>query len=481
MQLKRITPFALAVNGLLAIAALGAVPCFANTVTVTNTNDSGAGSLRQAIADAASGDLIQFSITGTITLSSTLTIEGKNLTISGPGALLLAISGNHSVQVLVIGNGVSATISGVTIENGSSSSFNRGSGISNEGTLSVSNSTLSGNSGSLGGGIFNGGTLTLSNSTLSGNFVSNNGGGILNDGTLTVNNSTLSGNSASDIGGGILNNISGTVSIANTTLAGNSAGNGGGIESFGSATLKSALLAGNGGGNCDFGVTSASYNLSDDASCASAFTQAGDKNSTSAGFDKGLQNNGGPTQTIALLPTSSAVDAIPVASCTDTSGQPVTTDQRGITRPRGNGCDIGAYELVQAVPFSNFSAYLAIDAGKHPGFALTASFKLGTASDGIDPLTEAMTLQIANYTVTIPAGSFYQLWKAPQAPYVYRGTINGTNLLVVVLPLGGNKYQFEAGGSPAASLAGTKNPVTVSLSVGTDTGSTSVQALISTR
>ncbi|HXP85894.1 MAG TPA: choice-of-anchor Q domain-containing protein [Bryobacteraceae bacterium] len=70
-------------------------------------------------------------------------------------------------------------------------------------------------------------------------------------------------------------------------------------------------------------------------------------NSTFAGLDPaGLQNNGGPTPTIALLPTSPAVDAIPVSACTDFAGNPVKTDQRGVPRPQGRACDIGAFELV---------------------------------------------------------------------------------------------------------------------------------------
>ncbi len=482
---------------ILLTLATGALSSFANTVTVTNTSDSGAGSLRNAIAAAASGDTIDFNVPlpATITLTSGYLTVDKDLTITGPGAAQLAISGNKTFKVFWIDSGVTATISGLTVENGATASgtSDAGGGILNFGTLTLMNSTLTGNSapGSEGGGILSYGALTLTGSTVSGNSAGE-GGGIRNyNGTLTLINSTLSGNSAESLGGGIAS--AGTLTLVNSTVSGNSAPSGSGAGIYvgpydglpaGTLTVKSTLLGNNGaGGNCFLGgtTTSLGYNLSDDNTCTSAFTQPTDKNNTPAGLDpKGLQNNGGPTQTIALLPGSPAVDAIPVASCTDPSGNPVTTDQRGVARPQGPACDIGAFELVEAVQFSSFRAKLAILTGNPSGFALTAWFTLGTGSDGIHPLTEAVTLQIANYTVTIPAGSFHQLWKDPKAPYAYDGTINGTNLLVLILPLGGNKYQFDAGGSPVAFLAGAKNPVTVSLTVGNDTGSTSVQAIIST-
>jgi hypothetical protein len=113
-------------------------------------------------------------------------------------------------------------------------------------------------------------------------------------------------------------------------------------------------MALNGGGNCRQNGTAISHghNLSSDGSCSSFFTATGDLNGAPAGLDPaGLQNNGGPTQTIALLSTSPAVDHIPVSptnDCTAVDGTtPIATDQRGVPRPQASGCDIGAYELVQ--------------------------------------------------------------------------------------------------------------------------------------
>jgi hypothetical protein len=206
----------------------------------------------------------------------------QNLTISGPGASMLAVSGNNNPAVgtvFCITGGI-VSISGLTIENGKGAVT--GSGIFNSSVLlTVSNSTISGNSASLkGGGIQNNNLMTVTNSTISGNSAPGGGGlggGIFNSRLLTVTYSTISGNSApGSVGGGIFNlNI---------------------------ATLKSTILANEpSGGNCaGGGITTLGYNLSDDATCT--FGGTGDRNSTPAGLDpNGLQYNGGPTQTIALL------------------------------------------------------------------------------------------------------------------------------------------------------------------------------------
>ncbi|MGA2139449.1 MAG: choice-of-anchor Q domain-containing protein [Verrucomicrobiia bacterium] len=242
----------------LSLALAGRAP--AVNLLVYNTNDSGAGSLRQCIADNAAlgGDsAIIFSnvVTGTITLTNGELLITNNVTILGPGANVLAVDGNAAGSVFHINNGVTTAISGLTITNGSASG-SWGSGILNDySTLTVSNCTLSGNSGSYeGGGICNQGaggsaTLTVVASTFSGNSAGD-GGGICNNGyagsaTVTVITSTFSGNSADYAGGGIYNNGqsgSATVTVITSTFSSNSADYaGGGIYSHtcapGSATL----------------------------------------------------------------------------------------------------------------------------------------------------------------------------------------------------------------------------------------------------
>lgn len=214
---------------LFLMAVFGAMPVYAATDMVTNTNDAGPGSLRDVIANAANGDTVEFSVTGTITLTSgDIFISQSSLNITGPGASSLAISGNNSSRIFDIGAGAVVSISGLTIENGSAAvdAFDSGTPMIEADT---------------GGGIRNTGTLTVSNCTFSNNSASFYGGAIYNfpEKTLIVMHSTLSGNSAV-FGGGIYNdsdNISGSsVTVSDSTFSGNSAGAGGGIYDLGDSS-----------------------------------------------------------------------------------------------------------------------------------------------------------------------------------------------------------------------------------------------------
>ena len=346
----------------------------AGTDVVTNCASSGAGSLPYEVAHAGSGDTVTFALSpscSTIDLTGTITI-GVDLTVTGPGAGAVAVHGDGSSAVFDVG-AVSATVSGLTITGGEGT---LGGGVENNGTLALTGSTVTGNGAELGAGIYNGAgaTLTLTGSTVTGNTASSAGGGIENDGTATVGTSTISGNTA-DYGGGI-DSPSATLTVANSTVAdntgtddgggiyifddydpsqpiaatitnstvsGNSSAFGGGIsDDQGPVALGATIVAGNPSGNDCFlelaPLTDLGYNLDDDGSCALGGTSLSD---TPAGLSTaGLQPNGGPTDTIALVDSSAAVDHVASEALCP------ATDQRG--EVRSTPCDIGAYDTDQA-------------------------------------------------------------------------------------------------------------------------------------
>jgi hypothetical protein len=157
--------------------------------TVTNLNDAGAGSLRQAILDTPAGGTVDFQpgLSGTITLTTGELLINKDLTIAGPGAGVITVSGNHASRVFEIAATFAVGISGLTIADGAVTNDVGGGGIDNNGTLTVAYSNLAGNTaGADGGAIANEGTLLVSDSTLSGNTTARAGGAISNPGTLTV-------------------------------------------------------------------------------------------------------------------------------------------------------------------------------------------------------------------------------------------------------------------------------------------------------
>jgi hypothetical protein len=251
---------------------------------------------------------------------------------------------------------IDSIITGNKIRHGNGS-FGYGAGIYNcpSSTLTLINTTISDNSAEVGGAICNGGTLTIINSTFNGNVArQHRGGGIANYGTLAITNSTFEGNSggSSGLAGGILNGglfqSSGALAINNSTLSGNAAGEGrgGGIFNVKGSTvvLQNSIVANNAGGNCHGTMTSDGYNLSSDDSCS--FNGTGDLNNTDPDLGP-LQSNGGPTQTMALLPGSPAIDSGNPDGCTDGHGHLLKTDQRGEPRPDredSGSCDRGAYE-----------------------------------------------------------------------------------------------------------------------------------------
>jgi len=317
-----------------------AISVNARTIIVSNTNDSGPGSLRQALSDANNGDIIDATgISGVITLTTGELAVDKSVPINGPGADLLAVDGAMASRVFrIVVSGATVTISGFTIRNGHAGTT--GGGIDNENTsvVTINNCTVSSNTAGLGGGIFNGGALTIAASTVSGNSAGT-GGGTYNDGAgaLTIMNSTFSGNTATPSGGGIFN--INTLLLTNSTFSGNSAGFGGGIYNLGTVQVGDTIL--NMSAISSSGaVTSLGYNLSSDDG-GGLLTGPGDQTNTDPLLGP-LQNNGGPTFTHELLSGSPAID----------TGDPGFTpppffDQRGsgFNRVVNGRVDIGSFEV----------------------------------------------------------------------------------------------------------------------------------------
>jgi hypothetical protein len=224
-----------------------------STLTVTSNSDTTAwgSTLRNEIAAAQSGDTIVFdpSLDGqTISLLDLQLEINKNLTIQGPGAGLLAISGAGQSRVFQVDAGANVTISGLTIE--------RGIGVAYTQTL-AGDYTPPPTDGA-GGGILNLGTLTLSGCTVTGNHTvsgdgpwpyANWGGGIYNDGTLTLSGCTVTGNSAGEAGyskysrgGGIFNDTQGSLTILSSTVQNNTSADGADICSLGSMKVKNSSI-----------------------------------------------------------------------------------------------------------------------------------------------------------------------------------------------------------------------------------------------
>ena len=281
----------------------------APTLIVTISSDTtdgsdGETSLREAITFAnsnADASTITFDIAGAgphiVQLDAVLPDLSTPITINGPTDESVTVRGEGAAdpyRIFTVTSGVTANIAYLTITNGSG-------GILNDGTLNLSHSTISGNTTALSGaGIFNGaaGTLSVSNSTISGNTsTANSGGGIANFGTLDVSYSTLSNNTAFN-GGGIFNNGAAPFTLNYSIVAGNSA-----------STNANVTGAPSGTGNV----------IDVDAKLGA------------------LQDNGGPTQTHALLYGSPALNAGNDAAAP-------ATDQRGLSRPVGVS-DIGAFEV----------------------------------------------------------------------------------------------------------------------------------------
>ena len=416
-----------------ATATLTAVSAYSGVLIVTNTEDSGPGSLRATLAAAASGDTVRFDdgLNGQmITLTSGTIAVGAD--IDGPGANQLIVKrstapNTPAFSVFTVNRLNSVRIAGLTIANGDAV---QGGGIFSDApsALTITNCAISGNHAQFGGGIFCNSQLgdiarfptivTITNSTISGNsagsaagiYVSGSHASISNyPCDVTITNSTISGNIATSKGGGIVvENVMGTflmssglLRMTNTTITGNSANEGGGISydgnSFPGQGARNTIIAQNTaplGPDIKGAFVSKGFNIIGNNSGAlispvQDSDQIGTASSPTDPLLGPLQDNGGSTLTHALLQDSPAIDQ---GQSSDS-----TTDQRGFVRPvdlpdipnaiGGDGADIGAVELTGAI-LVNISTRLRVEAGNNSmigGFIITGTEPKTVIVRGLGP------------------------------------------------------------------------------------------------
>ncbi|PYK69913.1 MAG: hypothetical protein DME45_00210 [Verrucomicrobia bacterium] len=378
--------------------------CF--RVTTTGTVTFSALTIYEAIVQNDFGGGVYNASTGTVNINNcTLSNNESFGSSAGGGAVYNATTGTVNINNSLItrsyvqnqggaiyNNTGTVTISSSTLtENytghppGAYSSARGGAVFSYLGSLNVLNSTFSYNTSGNGGAIYSSGSaMTITRSTLNANFADTSGfeqggGGIfIEGGTVNIVNSTLSGNGVLTFyggGGGAILADQGTLNLTNSTVANNSVfgretEGGGGVLAYAAVHVKNTIIALNSaqaspiysqsgapGPDVQGVFSSSGFNLIGKKDGSTGFTAATDKKGTvtsplNPGLDpKGLRNNGGPTQTIALVSGSLAIDKGTSAGLTGT----LTTDQRGLARTvdrsaaanatGGDGTDIGAFEF----------------------------------------------------------------------------------------------------------------------------------------
>ena len=427
----------------------------AATLSVTTTADSGPGSLRAALAASSAdgdGDVIifdpvVFAARQTISVTGPILFAYAGVNIQGPaaGVVLDGSTGIGDPCLVFESDTATSFISNLTIQNfgdsGLTNTFGtvtatncviqnntaeHGAGVSNEGVLTMIGCTVANNTTSQdGAGLVNGGTLTMTDCTISGNVASNYGGGGIEAGPITtLTNCTIANNVAggSDGGGGIASIDGGILTVTNCTFTGNQAaaannayGGGGAIAIVrGTTTLTNDIFSGdsspqgdgdeiffNNNNNGNPGTVTITHCDLAAAVYGAAYTDGGGSLSADPRLGP-LQNNGGLTQTRALLPGSPCIDA-------GTSAGAPATDQRGAARV--GPTDIGAYEFGSVPPASGHTHLLWNNSDGRVmlwSIAADGSFTL----NGFGPYTDGAPQNkwSATAVATGPDGKGHLLW-----------------------------------------------------------------------
>jgi CSLREA domain-containing protein len=431
----------------------GGSPCNGTGVcslrsAITQSNTLGAGNLTV--------DTSQF--TGSSPWTSTLTggvlLLNSNVTITGPGATELTISGDNASSVFQVSVGANVSIEGLSVVEGASAT--NGGGISNAGSLTLDDVTVS-NSTAVqnGGGLYSTGTLTVNSSTISANTATLNGGGVATTGTSVFYDSTIAGNAAGVNGGGIDN--SGPLSVPQSTFFGNSAVDGSGIENepAGTLNLVQSTLSGNtsssqtGGSVTNLNATAGSVTIANSivsgntafgGDCVACGTQSAFNlfNGTPATLKLGtLASNGGSVQTMLPLFGSPAIAAGSVAIALNPGvPQSLAFDQRGtgFARVINNTVDLGAAQDNSGPATSLAIAVSGIaSAGTPFNITLNAFTATGTPA--------------GSYTGTVHFTSSDPLAVLP-ADYTFLAADGGTHVFSITL---------ETSGSETVSVVDTGN------------------------
>ncbi|MBA2594741.1 MAG: hypothetical protein H0U97_21845 [Gammaproteobacteria bacterium] len=445
-------------------------------ITTTAQDECPAGSPEGLPNSFTGRDTINFALStpATITLTAPLPFLDDlddGVIISGPGSRLLTLNGNNQFQVFRVQLAEVVTIEGLTIANGRAPK-NGGGILNSSGRLTVNNVRFTANSAVEDGGAISNevvigappGVLVVLNSTFSGNAAfdfagqEEEGGVLVNiDGTATVVNSTFFGNSVPNMGGAIFNsgNNDGTgiLTVINSTIHNNTSALGGAVvtEKGGTIILRNTLLAGNPGNNClsQTGgvIVDDGGNLDDGTSCNFGTNSL---SSGGAALDPlGVQNNGGPTDTVALTTGSNAVDLGVNAVC---AAAPVSNlDQRGGPRSidgdgaNGAACDTGAFEL---------GSTPSTPPGPPSPPAPTAPTPTAPSPVPLpDPGTEPAPV-CSGKTATIYVRATGVIKGGPDNELVYNGRLRGTAGANVMVGTAGNDILIAGGNDLICGLGG---------------------------